>query len=158
MELQRQDLETFLLMHKPVVCEICGSKIYYVAGGEYQCKNCEHTMLDDFGKVKQYLDMFGPSSAVEIQEYTGVKREVIDLFLKKGRLEIPQGSNYYIKCEKCKCSIRYGRFCPECAKEAESTAKGIRVLMEEVGEKPKRIFKSENAAKVHFMDKRSKQS
>ena len=152
MGLQRQDLETFLLMHKPVECEICGSKVYYVAGGEYECRNCEHTMLDDFGKVKQYIDMFGPSSAVEIEDSTGVKREVIDLFLKKGRLEIPEGSNYYIKCEKCKCSIRFGRFCPDCAKETEGTVKGIRVLLEEVGEKPKRVFNSE--AKMHFLDKR----
>ena len=154
MELQHQDLETFLLTHKPVECEICGSKVYYVAGGEYQCRKCEHTMLDDFGKIKQYIDMFGPSPAVEIEESTGVRREVIDLFLKKGRLEIPEGSSYFIKCEKCKCSIRFGRFCPDCAKETQSTAKGIRVLLEEVGEKPKRIFNPENAAKVHFMDKR----
>lgn len=149
-----KDLESLLIENKPVNCEICGEKVFYLDGGQYQCRNCEHIMLDDFGKVKKYIESHGPSPALAIETATGVKQEVIDFFLKKGRVEIPEGSKYYVKCEKCRCSIRYGRFCPDCIKE---TTSGIRAIFsEEVGEKPKIEWNSDRKAKIHFIDRRWK--
>ena len=37
------------------------------------------------------------------------------MYLKEGRLEIPEGSSYYLKCERCGISINSGRFCQPCA-------------------------------------------
>jgi len=151
---QGQDLETLLIENKPTKCELCGEKVYYLDGGQYQCRNCEHIMLDDFGKVKEYIEAHGPAPAMVIESATGVKQEVIDFFLKKGRVEIPEGSKYYIKCEKCRCSIRYGRFCPDCIKE---TAGGLKAFFsEEVGEKPKIEWNPERKGKIHFIDRRWK--
>lgn len=144
-----KNIEKILIEKKPIVCENCGEKVYYLDGGRYQCRSCEHIMYDDFGKVKAYIEAHGPSHAIEISEATGVPTEIIDMFLRKGRLEIPEGSKYYIQCQKCRCSIRYGRFCTECIR---STANGIkRVLAEDEGERPKFQYNPENAGKFHFL-------
>ncbi len=120
----------------------------------YQCRKCQHIMLDDFGKVKSYIEEFGPASAMEIESVTGVRQEVIDLLLRKGRVEIPEGSKYYIKCEKCHCSLRYGRFCPDCAKDTAGQIRNL--LLDEVGERPRIDLNSDRTAKIHFMDRRWK--
>lgn len=92
---------------------------------------------------------FGPSPAVVIAAGTGVKPEIINHFLKKGRLEIPEGSKYFLQCERCGCAIRYGRFCPECMRELTG---GIRAAFhEDVGERPKNTPKL--SGQYHFMKK-----
>lgn len=149
-----KSIEKALIASKPMECELCGGKIYYLDGGRYQCRSCEHIMLDDFGKVKAYIDKHGPSPSPVIAAATGVSAEVIDVFLRRGRLEIPEGSKYYIKCEKCHCSIRYGRFCPDCIKETVGGMKAI--FAEEVGEKPKREWNFDVTGRYHFVDKRHK--
>ena len=149
-----KSIEKALIASKPMNCELCGEKVYYLDGGQYQCRNCEHIMLDDFGKVKAYIDKHGPSHSMAISSATGISAEVIDVFLRKGRLEIPEGSKYYIKCERCHCSIKYGRFCPDCVKE---TASGIKaIFLEDVGERPKREWNPEMAGKIRFIDRRWK--
>ena len=117
----------------PVICKKCGGKMLYKHAGIYECESCKEQELDDFGRIKQYIEEHGPTSAVILAEETGVSTDKITQFLKAGRVEIPQGSNVFIKCEKCGCDIRFGRFCPECA--AGSGEK--RGFFNEVGERPK---------------------
>lgn len=149
-----KSIEKALIASKPLYCELCGEKVFYLDSGKYQCRKCDHIMLDDFGKVKEFIDQHGPSHSMAISSATGVSAEVIEVFLKKGRLEIPEGSKYYIKCECCHCSIRYGRFCPDCVKD---TVAGIKaVFSEDVGEKPKFEWNPDKVAKIHFMDRRWK--
>ena len=150
-ELEKK-IEKALIERKPMQCEICGEKVYYLDGGKYQCRSCGHIMLDDFGKVKEYIEEHGPSHSVAITAATGVHPDIIDVFLRKGRLEIPEGSKYYIQCQKCHCSIRYGRFCPDCITE---TAGGIKaVFSEDVGEKPKFELDLDKKARIHFFNRR----
>lgn len=78
---------------------------------------------------------------------TGVPQVLIKLFLKKGKLEIPENSKYYLKCEKCGCSIRYGRYCPECVKELAGGIKAV--FSEDAGEKPK--YDDSKTGKLHYM-------
>ena len=92
---------------------------------------------NDFGKIKAFLDKNGPTPAITIAKATGVDRDKINYYLRKGRVEIPEGSKFYLKCEKCGCSIRYGRYCPDCVKVA-ADKRGIS-LTEEMGEKPKHL-------------------
>ncbi len=146
-------LEHLVINSKPVRCSECNGKMFYVGGGRYECETCGHIALDDFGKVKEFLEEHGPSPAVVISAATGVSQEVIDGFLKKGRVEIPEGSPYYLKCEKCGCSIRYGRFCADCAAQAVGKVKAI--FNEEVGEKPKYELKSEKNGKIHFLNRKA---
>ena len=132
---KRVDLEKLIISNKPIICEVCKGKLFYVGGGKYQCESCGFEVFDDFGKVKHFLEEYGPSPAVVVSEATGVSTEIIEMFLKQGRVEIPENSPYYINCEKCGCSIRYGRFCPQCVKELSGGIYAI--LSQDMGERPK---------------------
>ena len=96
----RNYLEKLIVDNKPVQCTKCNGKMKYLQGGMYQCMECGYESLDDFGKVKQFLNENGPTSALIISKATGVNAEIVEMFLKQGRLEIPENSKYYIKCEK----------------------------------------------------------
>ena len=145
------DLEKLIIGNKPVHCSMCNGKMFYVGGGRYRCEKCGSETLDDFGKVKQFLEENGPSPALVVARATGVKPEIIEIFLKKGRVEIPEGSTYYLSCEKCGCSIRYGRYCPDCVREL---AGGIRaVFNEEMGEKPKFESNPDMRGRMHFLNR-----
>ncbi|MBQ9118800.1 MAG: hypothetical protein IJY09_01945 [Lachnospiraceae bacterium] len=145
-----KDLEKLLIDNKPIRCEQCGGKLFHIGSGKYQCEKCEHTVSDDFGKVKEFLETHGPAPAIVVVQETGVREEIIEMFLKKGRLEIVEGSKYYLKCEKCGCSIRSGRFCLECARELAEGVK--RVFYAEVGDKPKQDATLKG--KMHFIKRK----
>ena len=78
-------LEKAIINNRPVHCDKCDGKMFYVSGGKYECRACGHHAYDDFGKVKHYLGEHGPSPAAVISAATGVKTEIINHFLKKGR-------------------------------------------------------------------------
>ena len=145
-------LEKLIIKSKPVECTACKGRLQYIGGGKYRCQECGCEELDDFGKVKDYLEKNGPSPAVIVSQATGVKEEVINYFLKKGKVAIPEGSKYYLKCEKCGCSIKYGRFCPFCIREL---AGGIQKMFnEDVGEIPKHELNTDSKGKMRFLNKR----
>ncbi|MBO5354140.1 MAG: hypothetical protein J6J42_09755 [Lachnospiraceae bacterium] len=150
-EKDKKVLENVFLANRPVACKICNGKLFYIGSGKYKCASCETEVYDDFGKVKEFLELNGPSPALLIAEKTGVSLDIIDLFLRKGRLEIIENSKYYITCEKCGCAIRYGRFCPHCARELLG---GIQALFhEDTGECPKSSPKLKEG-KMHFLHKK----
>ncbi|MDE7479075.1 MAG: hypothetical protein K2M91_14235, partial [Lachnospiraceae bacterium] len=62
---------TKLLTKKPVFCSLCRGRMVYVGRGAYKCEKCEHEELDDFGKVRQYLEENGPMPALVIAQATG---------------------------------------------------------------------------------------
>lgn len=132
------DIEVFekiVLEKKPSKCPECKGPLVFEGGGAYKCSQCGTTVLDNFGKVKKYLDENGAASSITIARATGVRREVIEQMLKEGRLEIPDSSEYFIKCERCGCDIRYGRYCPDCVNQLAGGIKAI--FNENIGEKPK---------------------
>ncbi len=145
-----ENLELYFINNKPTSCKSCRGKVFHIGGGRYQCKTCDTIILDDFGKVKQFLEANGPSTAPVIAQHTGVRMDVIEWFLKNGRVEIMENSRYFLQCERCGCSIRSGRFCIDCARELTG---GIqRIFFQEVGEKPKKS--TEMQGKMHFLDKK----
>ena len=113
---QAEESEELIRTNVPLKCELCEGRMKYTGGGRYVCEECEHEMLDDFGKVKEFLSDNGASSAYEIYMATGVELDVIDYLLKEGRLEIPKGSKTYLRCKKCGCEIRYGKYCADCVR------------------------------------------
>jgi len=152
------DIKAILENH-PVKCSKCGSPVYYKGSGKYICSSCENIEYDEFGKVKKYLDEHGISTMGIISEETGVPIKHLNLMLREGRVEIPDGSKFYIKCEVCGCSIRYGRFCPDCVRR---TATDLRqaFYVAEMGEKPKQsgIMRFYNNEKDSDTSKTSKNS
>lgn len=125
-----------ILENRPVVCSKCGASLYYKGSGRYVCSSCKNNEYDDFGKVKLYLDEHGVSTAGIISEATGVSMRKLNLMLREGRVEIPDGSKYYIKCEKCGCEIRYGHYCPDCVRRTANDLKQA-FYVEGMGEKPR---------------------
>ena len=149
-EKDKKVLENVFLANRPISCKKCNGKLFYLGGGKYKCHPCEEEYYDDFGKVKEFLEERGSAPAVLITEHTGVRMELIDLFLRTGKLEIIEDSKFYISCEKCGCAIRYGRYCPHCSRKVFG---GIMALFhEDAGECPKKNPKK-NVPKVHFFHK-----
>ncbi|ROR31561.1 hypothetical protein EDD66_101178 [Mobilisporobacter senegalensis] len=137
-----------ILDNKPYLCTKCGSKYEYLSMGVYKCSQCGFITMDDYGKVRTFLDENGPAPAIKISAGTGVPIEIINRFLREGKLEIPDGSDNYIRCEKCgKAEIRYGRFCPACALELSKKIESA-LKIEDIGEVPK--YKN---GKMYFLGK-----
>lgn len=149
MEKETKDLEKLLISNKPVMCEKCKGKLFYKGGGRYECNSCDYFVLDDFGKIKVFLEENGPNPMLIISQATGVEYEIIERYLRKGRLEIPEGSKYYLDCEKCGCSIRYGKYCPDCIKQVAGGIKAV--FHEELGERPKHVYNTNMTGKMHYM-------
>lgn len=125
-----------ILADRPMECSKCNSSLFYKGSGKYICRTCGNEEYDDFGKVKKYIDENGISTAGTIALDTGVSLEKINIMLREGKVEIPEGSDQYIECEKCGCSIRYGRYCPDCVRRTANDLKKA-FYVEGMGEKPK---------------------
>jgi hypothetical protein len=135
-------------------CPECNVPMTYIYGEMYECPVCKRTELTDFGKVRDFLDENGPQPAMIISEATKVDMNVINTFLRQGRVEIPDGSGVYIRCQSCGTDIRYGRYCPECAVRAtKEIGKGL--LSSDMGEKP--TTRSEMSGKMHLKNRRVKE-
>lgn len=98
-------------------CQSCSGNMVYKGSGIYICEKCGEEYLSDFGKVKRFLEENGPSNAVEIAEATGVSRRVISDFIKNDRVEVVTSAGGYTYCASCGAAIRYGKYCPACAKK-----------------------------------------
>ena len=118
----------------------------YIYGEMFQCPACGRKERTDFGKVREFLEIAGPQPAVIISEETGVPLKVIDKFLREGRVEIPDGSPVYIRCQGCGTDIRYGRFCPDCMLRLSKSLQHA-MLAPEVGEKPRT-----NSGRMHTLE------
>ena len=147
-----RELEKLVRQKTIEKCEFCHNRMNYVGGGKYRCVFCGLEVLDDFGKVKQFLEENGPTPGGIIAQKTGISLDKIDSYLKKGMVEIPNGEQFYLHCEKCGCEIRYGRYCPECAKN--ELKKNFTASYQDVGEKPKSNINPDMAGKMHFINRR----
>ena len=114
------------------VCRKCKKLFNYSGFGLKYCPGCMKEDEKNREKVKEYLRENGAANMYQISEATGVSEHAIKIYLREGMLEIPEGSPIYIKCEKCGCDIRSGRWCPECAANRSKELKGCFV-----GDRPK---------------------
>ncbi len=104
-------------IHAPHVCVRCGKGApEYKGVGEYKCTECGFIMYDDFGKVRNYLEVHRGATSAEVSKATGVAPDTIRQFLKDERLEITAGSGVMMACEICRAPIRSGRYCEACAR------------------------------------------
>ena len=76
-------------------CPDCGIHMKYIYGEMFECPVCHRQEQTEFGKVRSYLEEHGPQPAIVISNETGVPVNVIDNFLRQGRIEIPDGSPVY---------------------------------------------------------------
>lgn len=130
-------------------CTGCKKLFQYPGFGPKLCPDCRKEEEEMFKKVRDYLNENGPANYYTIAEATGIKEEIIKQWLKDGRLEVPEDSEIFIKCERCGCDIRSGRYCPACAAEMTKELKGL--YSGAIGELPKN-----QSGKMRFLDKRNK--
>lgn len=133
------------------VCVRCKRMFSYLGFGHYYCPSCKKLDDDDFLRVKNYIYENGVASATEVSDMTGVSLKAIEQYLREGRLEIPEDSPIFIKCEQCSVDIRSGRLCLECARKL-STAMREKMDFddEQIGEIPKKKI-----GKMRFIGKKN---
>ena len=96
----------------------------YDSLGEYYCSVCGRRELNDYGKVRKFLDENGSSPAPVIEAATGVPLIVINELLDIGKVQIPNGAAEFLKCQQCGRNITFGRICPNCAQNMSAGLKG----------------------------------
>ena len=100
----------------PIRCEKCSNTDFeYMGLGGYMCKECGHKMYDDYGKVREYLDVHRGATATEVSIATGVPVGKIRQMVRDEKFEITQNSAVFMSCEKCGSPIRSGRYCDSCS-------------------------------------------
>ena len=102
--------------HRPKYCPKCGGVMIFKGVGEYQCEKCKEVAYDDYGKVRNYIELHPGTTAAEIEEKIGVKQKTIRQLLRESRIQVAADSKTFILCEICKKPIRSGRFCSNCEK------------------------------------------
>lgn len=122
------------------VCPNCDILMKYKHGGLFVCEKCGAEQLNDFGKVKKYLNEHGPTNAIDLAANTGVRRSRIGEFLRLGKVEIPEGSATFIHCKSCGTAIRFGNYCANCVH-----TKNIQGAY--IGDTPKKV-----PEKMRFLD------
>lgn len=122
------------------VCVRCKRMFTYMGYGHFYCPACKKLDEADFTKVKEYIYENGTAPAFEVFENTGVSLERITQYLREGRLEIPEMSPIFIRCEMCSADIRSGRLCPDCAgKLTKSMKVSMNFDEEQVGQVPRKL-------------------
>ena len=108
-----------------VICEKCGGVVKFRGGGEYECSECGNVVLDDFGKVRQFLEKRGPSNIMEIAYATGLDKSVVSKLLMDGRIQVLQRTTDGKNCARCGIPITRGKYCAECGELiSKSSRKG----------------------------------
>lgn len=110
------------LDNRPDVCPQCFGIMVFKGLGTYECEKCKFSMMDDYGKVREYLEKKPGSSLVHVAAATGVSKQTIRELLKDARIQISRPEDRFLRCEMCNEPIRYGRLCPKCERAAHERA------------------------------------
>lgn len=95
-------------------CPLCGSDLEYDGLGSYVCTQCGVQEMDDYGKVRAYLDKYGMTRLSEISEATDVPLEKIQEFIDEGKFEV------VVHCAGCGIEIKEGMYCVSCRRKTLS--------------------------------------
>lgn len=110
---------------RPAACSKCGGELKYTGVGEYDCIKCGNVELDDYGKVRSYIEKNHGATQSQVSEATGVSVNKIRQMLKDEKIEVAAGSHVFLHCESCGAEIRSGKYCTACEAKlkAEEQAK-----------------------------------
>lgn len=97
-------------------CKKCGGNVLPVKDGEYKCESCGEIYLDDYGKVKKFLEDNKNVTMQDIIQHTGVPRKMVKSFLGECKLEIKQPSSAYVRCSVCGAMLTCGSICNRCGR------------------------------------------
>lgn len=86
MELSGLNKITF---YKPERCDSCGGELTYKGIGRYLCADCGKELLDDYGTLKEYFRVHGPTPLLIAARETGMSKDKIRYILDGRYTEIP---------------------------------------------------------------------
>ena len=95
-----------------IQCKVCG-RIIENNGTQY-CIQCIEDDKNFYQPIRDYLQTHPRTSAFIIMDLFKVSPARLRRYLKDGLLEITEEDNLFLKCEMCKVSIKYGRYCNKC--------------------------------------------
>lgn len=113
------DLNT-LKYGRPAACSKCGGDLRYTGVGEYECTECKNLELDDYGKVRTYIEKNHGATQSQVSQATGVSVNKIRQMLKEEKIEVAATSLVFLHCEMCGTEIRSGKYCPACELKVKS--------------------------------------
>ena len=102
------------------VCRGCKKMFQYIAGPTL-CPNCKQKEEEMFQAVKDYLMDNPGANMYQVSQATKVSAQLIEKFLREGRLQVSPDSPIALSCEKCGRKISTGRLCSECKKQINDT-------------------------------------
>lgn len=130
-------------------CTRCGLMFQYMGSGHLICPRCREADLRDFDRVRTYIYDHKGATILEVSDALNIRVPIIEGFLRTGRLEIPEDSPIFLRCERCHKEIRSGRFCPDCAGQLTQDMKKVLNFDEShIGE-----VAVSHKGKMHFMGK-----
>lgn len=89
---EMEKFEKLFEKEKVFCCSQCQGDLLYDGSGMYHCSRCGHQELDDFGKIRKFLDEHGSASILDVQRATGVSKKSIEKLLKDGRIEFKKNT------------------------------------------------------------------
>ncbi len=126
-------------------CQKCGRA--FSNDGIKHCRRCRTDAEDEYKVVKEYVYDHPRATIVEVHEATGVAQREILRYLREGRLEIVDETNFVLDCQRCGVSIKSGKFCEKCTHEmAHEFRSAIAPAKKEA---PKKDLTSKKSQRMH---------
>lgn len=72
----------------PVLCGKCHGKLIYNGLGQYKCEKCQNIELDNYGKVREYLEKHPGASVPDICTATGLNRAEISKMVSEDKFQV----------------------------------------------------------------------
>lgn len=124
---------------RPTRCS-CGSSFFKYSGlGEFICESCGKKHLNDYGKVRKYLEKHENALVSDVAEATGVSEENISALVSENKIVAMIDPRFKLYCKTCGCQILLGDYCDKCKLKREKEREGkIRSMLgEEVSQRKK---------------------
>ena len=134
-------------------CYECGNRLMADDDCRYFCENCGLEFENEYSLVRAYLKKNGSTEALKVSGATGVAMSKLNHYLRKGMVEVADNSKTFITCKKCGAEIKYGEYCPGCAKMLNPLTQPDIKEEIDVGELAHMRKTSGNG--MHYLDKHS---
>lgn len=150
------DIDILLLKQNLSRCPNCKIRLKRTES-LYVCTRCNYTEIPDKLKIKQAIEENGHLSFTELQEITGISRNVLEAYLSDGLLSISNDSA--VKCRICGAPMNSGVTCAKCSSVYFNELKGSTIRVGESKPKSSKIDyeqSDEMKGKMHFINRKVK--
>ena len=105
-------------------CRKCGKLFNYIAG-EPLYAMCRENEEEVFRAVKNWLYDHKGANFYQVHDALQVDTDLLQKWVREGRLEFAKGVDSGITCERCGKPIPSGRYCEECKAELAGDLKSV---------------------------------